>query len=239
MFMEPCQVQSALSVILADFERAGVKYGVSEVPTSLYDLRLTQLTVTEQSSGTAIKSVQNTPPVASTSVDTSKVLDEKPKKEPFNPEEYVWKSERVESPLLLIFPTDLDKKDSPLSTKEQVLFDKMMASIGVTQEGYNWVVVRDINKKNRPHTQAQQEKLKSFIEEEVQKLSEITHILIVGQEVCRILMGDNLTSVRKHKVDISGKEGHVVCHPRLLLSQPALKRMAWQDLLKFKKLIGV
>ena len=123
------------------------------------------------------------------------------------------------------------------------LLDKMLASIGLTEEtAYLTNVVNWRLPKNRNPTNAEIEMCRPFLERHIE-LAAPKVILLVGGVSMSAMTG--LTGIMKQRgqwqtVTIAGKEipALPIYHPAFLLRQPVLKKDAWRDLLALRERLG-
>lgn len=109
----------------------------------------------------------------------------------------------------------------PFTEEATKLFAKMMAAISVEMSSIAYVLHSD--------TVSMEEKI-------TQNIASDKPLLIVGQDSAEALTGKTLSVLRGDLAVEGFANVGVVAHPNLLLKQPVLKRVAWQDLLKFKEL---
>ena len=134
---------------------------------------------------------------------------------------------------------DDDMAGKPFVGKTGQLLDKMMAAIGLTEEQFyisnvvNWRLPKD-----RPPKPKDIEICRPFLHRHIE-LAEPKYILIVGGVSLTALTG--LTTIMKQRgqwqtLSIAGRDipALPIYHPSLLLSQPALKKETWRDLLELR-----
>lgn len=123
------------------------------------------------------------------------------------------------------------------------LLDKMLASIGLTEEtAYLTNVVNWRLPKNRNPSAEDIELCKPFLDRHIELVAPKI-ILIVGGVSLSAMTG--LSGIMKNRgqwqsVTVAGKEIHAlpIYHPAFLLRQPTLKKDAWRDLLALRAGLG-
>lgn len=231
--MSDIQAFEAVQAALADLQRSGVSDVVCDdvfdfSSSKLGDVKHLTFKVSQQIQIDRQAQTQEVVQNAAAQLDVKK-----PKEVPFAVGDYVWSAAESHEALVLI-STPFSKGEEPLSAEASRLFEKMLTAIDLSSDKVAWLMIKDENASGKPHKSANAAKIK----EKVQSLlaeSASKHILLVGQSCGKILFGENLSALRKKDVELSGKRAVALCHPNMLLKQPALKRMAWQDLLKFKE----
>ncbi len=116
--------------------------------------------------------------------------------------------------------------EKPFNNHEKVLFNNMLKAIGLSDTEVGYLVVAD----------------KYCIEENYQQLTKICrriisasrtqNIISFGESICNILMGGNvsLAGMRGFGKEVAGIRYVATYSPKILLKQPLLKSLAWQDL---------
>ncbi|WP_275789892.1 uracil-DNA glycosylase [Pararhizobium gei] len=140
---------------------------------------------------------------------------------------------------------DDDRDGAPFSGKQGQMLDRMLAAIGLDRSTVllsNVIPWRPPG--NRVPSPRETDICRPFIERQI-ALAQPKHLLILGNFAGRFFFGGNETihQVRGTWRDIKTGDTTVpalaTLHPQDLLSAPASKRMAWQDLLAFKaRLLG-
>jgi len=136
-----------------------------------------------------------------------------------------------------------DKAGKPFIGPAGQLLDKMLASIGLTEEtAYLTNVVNWRLPNNRKTTDDDIALCKPFLDRHIE-LAAPKVILMVGGVSMSALMG--LTGIMKQRgqwqiVTIAGTEipALPIYHPAFLLRQPTLKKDAWRDLLALRERLG-
>lgn len=135
---------------------------------------------------------------------------------------------------------DDDRDGLPFSGKQGQMLERMLSAIGLGRETAlltNVIAWRPPG--NRVPSPRESEICRPFIERQI-ALAEPKHLLILGNFTARFLFGGTGTI---HHMRGEWRElnlGGVTCaalatlHPQDLLTAPASKRLAWQDLLAFK-----
>lgn len=135
---------------------------------------------------------------------------------------------------------DEDIAGKPFVGREGQLLDRMMASIGLTNEQvYMTTVINWRLPQNRNPKLEEIELCRPFINRHIELIAPKI-ILVVGAVSLTALSG--LTSVMKNRgqwqtISAGGKDTPAlpIFHPSLLLKQPALKKDAWRDLLELRQ----
>lgn len=136
-----------------------------------------------------------------------------------------------------------DKAGKPFIGPAGQLLDKMLASIGLTEEtAYLTNVVNWRLPNNRKTTDDDIALCKPFLDRHIE-LAAPKVILMVGGVSMSALTG--LTGIMKQRgqwqtVTIAGKDipALPIYHPAFLLRQPVLKKDAWRDLLALREWLG-
>jgi uracil-DNA glycosylase len=139
---------------------------------------------------------------------------------------------------------DDDRDGVPFSGKQGQVLDRMLASIGLDRTS---VLITNVipwrPPGNRVPSPRETDICRPFIERQI-LLAEPRHLLILGNFAGRFFFGgsDTIHHMRGEWRDISvgGPVGGLTVpalatlHPQDLMSAPASKRLAWQDLLAFR-----
>lgn len=136
---------------------------------------------------------------------------------------------------------DEDREGRPFAGKAGELLDRMLGAIGLSRAGIMLVNAMPWRPPgNRQPYAAEMEICKPFLERQIE-LCEPKAVLILGNFATRYLLDGNaaIHLARGQWRDLKAGE-HVVpalpsLHPQDLLLAPANKRLAWQDLLRFRK----
>ncbi|MDQ0319635.1 DNA polymerase [Pararhizobium capsulatum DSM 1112] len=135
---------------------------------------------------------------------------------------------------------DDDRDGLPFSGKQGQMLERMLAAIGLDRATAllsNVIPWRPPG--NRVPSQRESEICRPFIERQI-ALAEPKHLLILGNFTARFFFGstDTIHHMRGEwrDLDVAGMRLRALAtlHPQDLLSAPASKRLAWQDLLAFK-----
>ncbi|MCJ8517285.1 DNA polymerase [Pseudorhizobium tarimense] len=134
---------------------------------------------------------------------------------------------------------DDDRDGIPFSGRQGQLLDRMLAAIGLSREA---VVLTNIipwrPPGNRMPSPAETAICRPFIERQI-ALAEPGHLLLLGNFPARFFFGESGTihSLRGEwrELTVSGRAVRAIAtlHPQELLTAPANKALAWQDLLRF------
>lgn len=233
---ENIQTLQAIHTALSDLSRAGVTdvagfEAFDFCSSSIEDSKPLVMQISQQTSVSRSEStqkvVQNA--VAQLSAQPQK---EEPKSEPFALDHHVWQKGE-NNPVMIVISTPSHHTQPALSPEASSLFEKMLSAIGLSVEEVTLLAVKDEDSRGKPHKAANAK----LIAEKVKDLigsDSCEQILMVGQSCAKILFSESLSALRKQQNSISEKPVVALVHPQMLLKQPALKRMAWQDLLKFQ-----
>jgi DNA polymerase len=135
---------------------------------------------------------------------------------------------------------DDDREGVPFSGKQGQMLERMLAAIGLDRSSVlltNVIPWRPPG--NRPPSPRETDICRPFIERQI-VLAEPRHLLILGNFAARFFFGGNemIHHMRGDWRDIqvggSTVPALATLHPQDLISAPASKRLAWQDLLAFR-----
>ncbi|MGE6743489.1 uracil-DNA glycosylase [Allorhizobium pseudoryzae] len=155
----------------------------------------------------------------------------------------VFASGNPSSGIMVIGPmpsADDDRDGEPFAGRQGQMLDRMLSSIGLSRETVlltNVVPWRPPG--NRQPSPAEIEICRPFIERQI-ALAEPTHLLLLGNFPARFFLdGDGtIFSLRGswREVSIAGLRMQALAslHPQDLMTAPANKALAWQDLLLFR-----
>lgn len=148
-----------------------------------------------------------------------------------------------ESRIMVIGPmpnADDDRDGLPFSGKQGQMLERMLSAIGLDRTSTlltNVIAWRPPG--NRVPSPRESEICRPFIERQI-ALAEPKHLLILGNFAARFLFGgtDTIHHTRGEWRDLTiagtAVQAMATLHPQDLISAPASKRLAWQDLLAFK-----
>ncbi|MBO9168009.1 uracil-DNA glycosylase [Rhizobium sp. L245/93] len=151
-----------------------------------------------------------------------------------------------ESGIMVIGPmpgADDDREGAVFAGRSGLLLDRMLASIGLDRDGIlltNVIPWRPPG--NRAPSIPETDICRPFIERQI-ALAEPKVLLLLGNFTARFFFGGNETihALRGHWREIGAGAGSVpaiaTLHPQDLLTAPINKRLAWQDLLAFRRRI--
>ncbi|WFR96262.1 uracil-DNA glycosylase [Rhizobium tumorigenes] len=151
-----------------------------------------------------------------------------------------------ESGIMVIGPmpgADDDREGAVFAGRSGLLLDRMLASIGIDRNGIlltNVIPWRPPG--NRAPSIPETDICRPFIERQI-ALAEPKVLLLLGNFTARFFFGGNETihALRGHWREIGAGAGSVpaiaTLHPQDLLTAPINKRLAWQDLLAFRRRI--
>lgn len=139
---------------------------------------------------------------------------------------------------------DEDIAGKPFVGRSGQLLDKMLASIGLTEEGfYITNVVNWRPPKNRNPSPEEIALCRPFLNRHIELMNPKV-LLIVGGVSLSAMTG--ITGIMKNRgqwQSVSIGTGDIpalpIYHPAFLLRQPALKKDAWRDLLALRERLGV
>lgn len=155
----------------------------------------------------------------------------------------VFTSGNPDSGVMVVGPmpsADCDRDGIPFSGRAGNLLDRMLAAIGLGRDEVlltNIVAWRPPG--NRPPSPVEMEICRPFFERQVE-LARPRHMLLLGNFTARFFFGEeqSIFALRGsfRDVTIAGLTARAIAslHPQDLLTAPANKALAWQDLLAFK-----
>lgn len=162
--------------------------------------------------------------------------NQKSKAKPFDVDKHLWFSGNTEASIQIILSSESQKNTAPMSSKGTALLEKMLSAIGINIEEMGFIILNAFDASGQPHLEHNDIKLKEAVEKHLTQCP-ATHILLVGQDCARVMFHQTLHNIRHTELSIQNKITCTVMHPETLLKQPVLKRMAWQDLLKFQSML--
>jgi uracil-DNA glycosylase len=151
-----------------------------------------------------------------------------------------------DSGIMVIGPmpgADDDREGAVFAGRSGQLLDRMLGAIGLTRDGIlltNVIPWRPPG--NRAPSIPEVDICRPFIERQI-ALAEPKVLLLLGNFTARFFFGGNETihALRGHWQDIGVGSGRApaiaTLHPQDLLTAPINKRLAWQDLLAFRRRI--
>jgi hypothetical protein len=218
--------RSPLSVLLEDFQRAGIS---DIVASENYDMRTAKIqalstlsTAIKQGEDNAVGDEMIALGVALTQAkEDLKNSNNKSKSEKITePEDIsVWAFGMENPQIAVLISADVAKETAPLIGKEQQLFAKMMSSIELGAPDVVFLVMQEQVKLSDSGRESVQNKLSSLISEHSPK-----GLLVVGRTMQEVVKSNEFSNLTSFKLE----------HPATLLSHPSLKRGAWQTLLELK-----
>lgn len=133
---------------------------------------------------------------------------------------------------------DEDETGEPFAGIAGKLFDRMLASIGLSREALRLTTALPWRTPGQrvptPHERAC---LAPFLARHVELVAPKT-VLLMGGTACDLTLSRRLPGARQkwHELKAGSHEARalVTFHPNLLLAQPQQKRLAWRDLLMLK-----
>tara|TARA_A200000113_G_C8866971_1_gene355165 strand:+ start:813 stop:1538 length:726 start_codon:yes stop_codon:yes gene_type:complete len=227
---------NVLEVVLSDIHHAGVTDAVAENPFNFFESKILNPfdTLSEEvQHNTQSISVKNedSDKASKNTSKISKVEKTLSKSEPDrvrDVSDLVWSFGGAAAPVQVVVSSSAGKGEHPLSIQAKALFEKMLQSIGLNENSVSYIVL------NRADKYSSAEKLQ--VKESMNNYGESAYKLFVGEEAVKCLFDQTLVRARQCNMDFSGKPCGLVMHPESLMTQPVLKKLAWQDLLKFQSL---
>ncbi|MFD1746516.1 uracil-DNA glycosylase family protein [Rhizobium helianthi] len=155
----------------------------------------------------------------------------------------VFLSGSPDSGIMVVGPmpsSDCDRDGAPFAGRAGQLLDRMLAAIDLDREKVlltNIVAWRPPG--NRPPSPAEMEICRPFFERQVE-LVRPKHMLLLGNFTARFFFGEeqSIFALRGafREVTVAGVTARAIAslHPQDLLTAPANKALAWQDLLAFR-----
>lgn len=231
------QNHSPLQVILSDMHRAGVTDVVGEtafnfskdkikppfaevlsvqIPASIKPQKTAKTAKTVEATITAITPKKN----AMATIEVSKTVKARPV------DALLWSFGKKNAAVQIILSSSLDKGIHPLSEKAQALFVKMLASININESEVLYRVLSSADKFSKTE--------KKTALTELSNQSEGTKSIFIGEEATQLIFDAGILKTRQKENTFTGKACGILMHPESLLAQPLLKKIAWQDLLKFE-----
>lgn len=226
---------NVLEVVLSDLHQSGVTDVVAENPFDFFDVKI--LNPFEGSSAALVQSHKSQTDAsrphsssASEVTKTSKATKEEvdaPHLRDIN--ELVWSFGSANAYVQIVVSSTAEKGDHPLSLSAKVLFEKMLQAIGIKETQVSYIVLNRADK----FSSAEKVQVKNI----VNSFAESSYKLFVGEDAVKCLFDQSLIRKRQMEMSYEGKPCGLVMHPESLMTQPALKKLAWQDLLKFQSMM--
>lgn len=229
------QAEHPLAVLLQDMYLAGVTDVVAETPFDLSTDKIENpfeadtftapaeaqtLSVQSQSHSTE-PSVVTTP----TAVEKTEVVEVASNR---NISDMIWNFGDKSAAVHIVLSSSAQKGLHPLAVEAKTLFEKMLQSIGVEESSVAYTVLSGVSDYKNSE--------KKIVLEELTKIREGATVLFVGEDASKLVFGKGLFKSRVQANVFADQPCGVVMHPESLMAQPLLKKLAWQDLLKFKAL---
>lgn len=134
-----------------------------------------------------------------------------------------------------------DQQGQPLVGAEGVLFDRMMAAIGLSRRAedraqavYLAPMLPWRPPQNRPPTPEELAMMAPFVHRHI-ALAGPDLLVLMGNHACQGLLGrSGITRLRGQWAEVMGRPALAMFHPEHLLRKPADKALAWADLLSLK-----
>ena len=133
---------------------------------------------------------------------------------------------------------DDDRAGQMMSGRGGVLFDKMIAAIGLSRVGDNTVYMAPVLPWNPPQNRdpsgAELAMMTPFLRRHIE-LAQPRLLVLMGNAPCQALLGRNgMTRLRGTWVDVAGTPALPMFTPDYLMAHGAAKRDTWADLLDLK-----
>lgn len=219
-----------LEVLFSDMHLSGVTDIANEVPFDFYgDQILNPFESIPQ------KDIQTLPKAAPQVREISVGSVDKDVKEQDNisrkdKADVVWHFGADKASVQVVISTEVAKGMHPLSVQAKALFEKMLQAIGLQESQVSYIVFNRADKFN------QQDKAQA--DQSLKNVGEGAKFLFVGESSVKCIFDQSLIRARQSDVTYEGKACGLVMHPESLIAEPIMKKLAWQDLLKFSKLQG-
>jgi hypothetical protein len=140
-----------------------------------------------------------------------------------------WQFGAENAKIQVIISSEVEQGMHPLSIKAKVLFEKMLISIGLKESDISYAVLNRADKFSKVEKENVHQKLK--------ELNEASFKIFVGEEAVKCIFDQTLIRSRQRDMTFENKACGLLMHPESLMTQPLLKKLAWQDLLKFQRTI--
>ncbi|MFT7144499.1 MAG: hypothetical protein ACI9TY_000773 [Alphaproteobacteria bacterium] len=141
----------------------------------------------------------------------------------------LWSFGDKKAAIQVILSSTLDKGVHPLSEQAKILFIKMLAAIDIQEEDVLYLVLTGADKFSKTE--------KVLALESLENRGEGARSLFIGEEATQLAFSEGILKTRQKENTFAGKTCGVIMHPEGLLTQPLLKKIAWQDLLKFQSMM--
>ena len=230
-----------LQVVLSDMHHAGVSDAVTDNPFDFFTQKIENPFADDMASeqpamatpvAAATQTVERTEqrmpqqPAATPKVQTKTETAPKAR----DVADLVWRFGAKDAAVEVVISSYAQKGVHPLSVQAKSLFEKMLAAIGLAEDQVAYVVLANADKFSSVE--------KALAQQYGSALGQASHKLFVGEGAVKCLLDKTLIRARVAENDFHGQKVGMVMHPESLLTQPALKKMAWQDLLSFQNLIS-
>lgn len=233
-----------LKVLLTDMYQAGVRDVVAEEPFDFFEGKIVNPFDNFEAENLPVKNQ----PSASANPTIEKPLSKK--EEPFsknvikptrqtaventtpqlrNSSELIWQFGADNPKIQVIMSSDAQIGMHPLSVQGKALFEKILKSIQLQENDIGYVVLNRADKFSATEKAGVVKKLKD--------LNEVSFKLFVGEEAVKCTFDQTLIRARQQDMQFENKPCGLLIHPESLMTQPLLKKLAWQDLLKFQSMM--
>lgn len=223
------QSHSPLAVLLSDMQRAGITDVVHENPFNFTEGKIVSPFAETPSiqviSSTKKEEIKTEAP-ASTAVeikDTNKAFSKR------EIADLVWSFGDKNSAIQVVLSSSMEKGVHPLSVEAKGLFVKMLKAIDIEESEVSYFVLAGADTFSKSEV--------AMAHESLEQTREGAVFMFVGEEATQLAFKEGVLKARKKKTEFTDKLCGVLMHPEALLTQPSFKKIAWQDLLRFKSLL--
>jgi len=229
-----------LQVVLSDMHHAGVSDAVTDNPFDFFTQKIENPFAGDMASAQPAMAA----PVAATQM-VERTEQSQPQQPAATPKvqtktetapktrdvaDLVWRFGAKDATVEVVISSYAQKGVHPLSVQAKSLFEKMLAAIGLAEDQVAYVVLANADKFSSAE--------KALVQHYGSALGQASQKLFVGEGAVKCLLDKTLIRARLAENEFHGQKVGMVMHPESLLTQPALKKMAWQDLLSFQNLIS-
>lgn len=207
-----------LSAILLDMARSGVTDVISESSIDLFANSIAPKPAPKQE----IKKVNKTEVSKPALVETANNITKKSSS--LDIDKHVWMVN--EGAEIVCVSAGYKNGEEPFKKEEKILFDNMLKAMGLNAEEIGYIVI-DESLDLVIHQEQVSQACRRLISGSKAKI-----IMSFGENMCPVLMGGNVTlsGVRGYGKEVSNVRYVATYAPRVLLKQPLLKSLAWEDL---------
>lgn len=144
-------------------------------------------------------------------------------------EELFWHFGEQKAAVQVILSSNAKAGFHPLALEAKALFEKMLLSIGLKEIDLGYTVLNSASSFNKQE--------KQLVYDALLNIREGARVLFVGEDAVNFMFEKGIFKARLSDHTFREKPCGLVMHPESLIAQPLLKKLAWQDLLKFKNLL--